>query len=156
MHAFLSPSKKSWVNYDDDKLFEAYSTHRAAALGTRKHALANELILLGQKLPDTTQTLNMYVNDCISLFMHPEVPLAYSENAFGTADAINYVEEHSLLRIFDYKSGFTAVTDTQLDIYGALFCLEYKKRPGELAFDFRIYQNDSVIEYQTGGALSWD
>ena len=33
----------------------------------------------------------------------------------------------------------------QLLIYAALFCLEYKFKPGEIEMELRIYQNDEVI-----------
>lgn len=30
-------------------------------------------------------------------------------------------------------------------IYAALFCLEYKIKPGEISFELRIYQNDEIF-----------
>lgn len=30
-------------------------------------------------------------------------------------------------------------------IYAALFCLEYKIKPGEINFELRIYQNDEIL-----------
>ena len=30
-------------------------------------------------------------------------------------------------------------------IYAALFCLEYKIRPGDIEIELRIYQNDEII-----------
>ena len=33
----------------------------------------------------------------------------------------------------------------QLEIYAALFCLEYRKKPGEIDMELRIYQNDDVL-----------
>jgi hypothetical protein len=32
----------------------------------------------------------------------------------------------------------------QLKIYAALFCLEYRFKPGEIQMELRIYQNDDV------------
>ena len=32
----------------------------------------------------------------------------------------------------------------QLQIYAALFCLEYHKRPDQFECELRIYQNDSI------------
>ena len=61
-HAFLSASKYHWINYDEEKIVEAYDKAMTAARGTRLHALAHDLISLGVKLPNTQQTLNMYVN----------------------------------------------------------------------------------------------
>ena len=33
----------------------------------------------------------------------------------------------------------------QLLIYAALFCLEYKIKPGEIQIECRIYQNDDIL-----------
>ena len=33
----------------------------------------------------------------------------------------------------------------QLEIYAALFCLEYKIKPGEIKIELRIYQNDDIL-----------
>ena len=33
----------------------------------------------------------------------------------------------------------------QLEIYAALFCLEYYKQPKDLGMEFRIYQNSEVL-----------
>ena len=30
-------------------------------------------------------------------------------------------------------------------IYAALFCLEYKVKPGEIDMELRIYQNDDIL-----------
>lgn len=146
-HAFLSASKYHWINYDDAKLVEAFDKSMNAALGTRLHALAKELIDLGIKLPNTQQTLNMYVNDCIGYRMKTEQVLMYSYNAFGTADAIDFKDR--LLRVFDLKNGETPTKETQLLIYAAFFCLEYKIRPNEIEYDLRIYQNDEIYPYET-------
>ena len=78
-HAFLSASKYHWIGYDEEKLDAAYRKHQAAAIGTRKHNLAKELIELGIKLPKSKKTLNMYVNDAIGYGMTPEVALKYSD-----------------------------------------------------------------------------
>ena len=143
-HAFLSASKYHWINYDQDKLDETYRRFRAAAIGTRKHALAAELIEMNVRLPRTRSTLNLYVNDAIGFKMTPEQVLYYSVNAFGTADAISYDERKKMLRIHDLKTGETPVSFHQLEVYEALFCLEYKLQPNEFQAELRIYQNDEV------------
>ena len=148
-HAFLSPSKHHWINYDDEKMLDRYDNHMTAALGTRLHAFAAEAIRLGRKQPNNTQTLNMYVNDAIGYYMEPEVSLFYSDNAFGTADAIGFDEETLMLRIFDLKNGTTRASEVQLEVYAALFCLEYKMKPGKIGYDLRLYQNDDVAEFHT-------
>src|SRR5690349_5801605 len=102
-HAFLSPSKPAWMNYDLDKLDKTYTTSQAARRGDELHALAHDLIRLGVKLPGKRTTLNLYVNDAIGYRMTPEVALKYSENAFGRADAISF--RKNKLRIHDLKTG---------------------------------------------------
>ena len=32
-------------------------------------------------------------------------------------------------------------------VYAALFCLEYKKKPGNINIELRIYQNNEVLVY---------
>lgn len=150
-HAFLSPSSPHWLNYEDERLLERYDNHMNAQLGTRLHNIAKELIDLGLNQPNTTQTFNMYVNDCIGYRMSTEIPLFATPNCFGTADAISYDEETGLLRIFDLKNGVTPTKFTQLEVYAALFCIEYKKRPMELEYDLRIYQSDEVRHSDTTG-----
>ena len=89
-HAFLSPSQYHWINYDNEKVIERYNTWKAAQRGTLLHELAATLISTGIKLPKSKKTLNQYVNDCIGFNMRPEQPLYFSENCFGTADAISF------------------------------------------------------------------
>ena len=33
----------------------------------------------------------------------------------------------------------------QVEVYAALFCLEYKVRPSDIKIELRIYKNDEVI-----------
>lgn len=143
LHAFLSASKYHWINYDDDKLVKSYSSFMAAQKGTELHAFASQCIKLGQKLPKSSKTLNMYVNDAIGFKMTPEQILLYSENCFGTADAISF--RKNFLRIHDFKSGTVAAHMEQLQIYAALFCLEYDVKPSDIDIELRIYQNDQIL-----------
>ncbi len=143
-HAFLSPSNPAWVNYEEDKLDRVFLNHMAARRGTELHALAANLIRLGVKLPDVEKTLNMYVNDGIGFGLTPEQILFYSENCFGTADACGF--RNNTLRISDLKTGLTEAAKTQLEVYAALFCLEYNFKPRDIRIELRIYQNDDVRE----------
>ena len=143
VHAFLGASKYHWLNYDEEKLIYTYKTHLAKMKGTELHEFAAMCIKLGQKLPKSKKTLNMYVNDAIGFKMQPEQPLYYSDNCFGTADAISF--RNGLLRIHDLKTGSTPARMEQLLIYAALFCLEYKIKPGEIEFELRIYQSDDIL-----------
>jgi hypothetical protein len=141
-HAFLSASQYHWINYSEDKLIDRYTTFKAAEQGTRLHDFAATCIELGQKLPRSKKTLNMYVNDAIGYKMTPEQILYFSENCFGTADTISF--RHGMLRIHDYKSGVVPAHIEQLMVYAALFCLEYKHKPGNIEMELRIYQNNDI------------
>lgn len=142
-HAFLGASKYNWINYDEQKLADSYNNFLATQKGTELHEFAATCIKLGQKLPKSPKTLNAYVNDAVGYKMTPEQVLCYSENCFGTADAISFRD--GKLRIHDLKTGAIPAHIEQLKIYAALFCLEYKKNPGKIDIELRIYQNDEVL-----------
>lgn len=142
MHAFLSPSSYHWLHYDEDKLDRMWTSAMAAKRGTEMHNLASELIRLGVKLPQSSKTFNMYVNDGIGYRMTPEQPLYYSDNCFGTADCAAF--RRNQLRIHDLKTGITPASMDQMRIYAGLFCLEYKFRPFDIKIELRLYQLDGV------------
>lgn len=145
-HAFLGASKYHWINYSDEKIASTYSNFLATLKGTELHEYAAFCIRLGQKLPSSSKspkTLNMYVNDAIGYKMTPEQILYYSENAFGTADAISFRD--NFLRIHDLKTGIIPAHIEQLEIYAAYFCLEYDIKPGDIGIELRIYQNNEVL-----------
>lgn len=148
-HAFLGASKYHWLNYSEEKVAESYLKQMAKEKGTELHEFAAQCIKLGVKLPKSKKTLNMYVNDAIGFKMTPEQPLFYSDNCFGTADAICFRKDkqtgRDLLRIHDYKSGVTPAHMEQLEIYAALFCLEYKIKPGNIDMELRLYQNNEIL-----------
>ena len=75
--------------------------------------------------------------------MDTEVVLFYSERFFGTADAISFRD--GVLRIHDLKTGKIPAHIEQLEVYAALFCLEYKVKPGDIDMELRIYQNDEIL-----------
>lgn len=143
LHAPFGASKSSWLRYDDKKAVEIYQNLKQKEMGTRLHAWAAETIKLGIKQPRSNKTLYAYVNDAIGFKMIPEVVLFYSDYFFGTADAISF--RNNVLRIHDLKTGTTPAKIEQLEIYAALFCLEYKIKPGEIEIELRLYQNDQVL-----------
>lgn len=145
-HAFLGASKYHWVNYDEEKLANSYLKFQATLKGTVLHEFAAQCIRLGQKLPKSQKTLNMYVNDAIGYKMTPEQILYYSDNCFGTADAIAF--RNGLLRIHDLKTGVTPAHMEQLEIYVALFCLEYKIKPSDIDVELRLYQLDEILVHK--------
>ena len=143
-HAFLSPSYYHWINYTPARLVERWTTMQAAAAGTAQHEYAHQEIRAGRH-SSYVGTLGMYINDCIEHKMQTEQVLFYSENAFGTADAISY--RYRTLRIFDLKTGRSKVSVHQLEVYVALFCLEYEIDPRSIKIELRIYQEDEVQIY---------
>lgn len=166
-HSLLAPSQPYWLDYSDEKLFQKFVSIHAQNMGTYLHELAEKLIRNRIKLKKTDKNVVLlhlldngipraaidmdriydnfvaYVNDAIGFQLTPEQPLVYSDFCFGTADAITF--RNNLLRIHDYKSGTTPAKMEQLMIYAALFCLEYKFKPGEIDMELRIYQNNEIL-----------
>ncbi len=143
LHAPFSPSQASWLRYDDEKALDVYTNKKASEMGTRLHEWAKKTIDLGLKQPRSKKTIYSYVNDAIGFKMDTEVVLFYSERFFGTADAISFRD--GLLRIHDLKTGKIPAHIEQLEVYAALFCLEYKVKPGDIDMELRIYQNDEIL-----------
>ena len=152
LHAPFSASQSAWLRYDDDKAKEAYERKKAAERGTRLHAWAKETIDLGIKQPKSKKTLYEYVNDAIGYKMSTEVVLFFTDRFFGTADAISFRKnpktDRHILRIHDLKTGVVGKADShieQLQVYAALFCLEYKVKPHEIDMELRVYKKDEVV-----------
>lgn len=129
-------------------MVKSYFSYLASKRGTELHELAAKLIFNKVRVEDTHETFNMYVNDAIEFGMKPEQVLYFSENCFGTADAILY--ENDLLRIHDLKTGVTPVQDKsgrlpQLEIYAALFFLEYDLDLRTTDIELRVYQNNDIL-----------
>ena len=170
-HALLSPSKSSWTNYDSqDKLYALFAASYAQEIGTLLHQLAATAIKYKVKIPKIAarpiillwllshgiprSIINVdnyvsnfvaYINDAIGFDMEPEVTLKYTDNAFGTADAIRFNDKKMSLRIHDYKSGVTKPCLRQLEVYAAYFCMEYHIKPKDLKMELRIYWQDDII-----------
>ena len=169
-HALLGGSRYAWVNYDEEKLFNYLSSSYAVTIGTLIHELAAKLIkhkirvtkeearkmivlhLVDNKVPRAVIDIERYlgnfcayVNDAIGFDMRPEQVLKYSDNAFGTADAIAYNEKKRFLRIHDYKSGVSQPSLHQLEVYAAFFCMEYHIQPKDISMELRIYWMDEII-----------
>ena len=146
LHAPFSASQSSWLRYDDDKAIEVYLNKQAAVVGTKLHEWAKNTIDLGIKQPRSKKTLYAYVSDAIGFKMSTEVVLYYSNRFFGTADAISFRD--GMLRIHDLKTGKSGKIEDhieQLEVYAALFCLEYKVKPGDINIELRVYKNDEVL-----------
>lgn len=169
-HAFLGASKYHWINYETEDLQQRLRNSYFTEIGTLLHAeackhikhcfkLSNSdkksiiLELLDKGIPGNVldmidfdmvfNNLKNYVNDAIGYKMCPEIILYFSENCFGTADAIIF--RNGLLRIHDLKTGSVPAHMEQLRIYAALFCLEYKTKPSDIEMELRIYQNNEIL-----------
>ena len=172
-HATFAPSNPSFLNYslereDEDVIFQRFAAQYSAQIGTIVHDFAQERILYNQKLHKTNRSdllirllksgvppivINMdyifnnlipYVNDSISFRMDPEVILKYSDDCFGTADAICFRDKELLIN--DLKTGRSTVHMDQLLTYAALFYLEYKAAPETTTTILRIYQANDILE----------
>lgn len=145
LHAPFTASQSTWLRYDDEKALSVYANKKAAEIGTRIHDWASETIKLGLKQPKSKKTVCAYVNDAIGYGMDTEVVLFYSERFFGTADAICF--RNNLLRIHDLKTGKVGKIEShmeQVEVYAALFCLEYKVNPKDIRIELRVYKCDDV------------
>lgn len=143
-HAHLSPSKYSWIRYDDEKFERTYLSRLAAARGTAEHEYAAMAIKLGKRQPATKETLNMFVNDSIRWKLEPEVGFFANEIFFGHADAAGF--RKNVFRVSDLKTGVTETSMDQCKCYVALFCIEYDMNPFDFAAEMRIYQNNEIRE----------
>lgn len=146
LHAFLSASNYHWINYTDEKLEHRWTAAMAAARGTALHKFAHDAIGLGIKLPANGNTVNSYVNDGIGYKMQCEQVFFYSDNCFGTADTAIF--KRNKLRVHDLKTGIAPTSVHQLEVYGALFCLEYRIKPFDIEMEFRIYQSKEVQVFE--------
>ena len=171
LHAPFSASQYQWLNYSQEKMIDSYFRKLIPQMGTVLHDYARQRIthfikmskqdgkavlnfLLENDIPREIidierilDTMIPYVNDAIGYRMTPEVVIRYSDFFFGTADAINYNEKKRFLRIHDFKSGEHPAKMEQLEIYTALFCLEYGFKPVDIEAELRIYQNGEVVVY---------
>lgn len=169
-HATLTPSQPHWLRYSEEQLFQKYVSTYMPMVGTSLHELAETLIKnnlklkKGDKLAVLSHLLNdgiprsvidmeriygnfmTYVNDAIGFKLVPEQILYYSPYCFGTADTISF--RNNFLRIHDLKTGTAPAKMEQLMVYAALFCLEYKIKPGEIDIELRIYQNDEILHHE--------
>jgi hypothetical protein len=140
-HAFLSPSQYHWINYNHARLLQRWTAAQAGAYGNMQHEYAQQEIK-AKRESGLIGTVGQYINDAIRYRMETEQVLYYSENCFGTPDAISFVR--NLLRIHDLKTGKVTASFHQLETYAALFCLEYGHDPFRIKIELRIYQADEV------------
>lgn len=178
-HALFSPSQPAWSNDQTaEDVLTRYYRSLAQVIGTAVHEEAYDCIVTSTRYTKneakkalTKKLLTYkpnyipresfdadflannfvnYVNDAIGYMMKPEQALYYSKWCAGTADAIMYDEKKKILRIHDLKTGAVPAKFLQLELYSALFFLEYGKflgiNPGEVSVELRIYQGGEINE----------
>ena len=169
-HAFLSASQSSWRNKNAEELIDAKKNSFSQQIGTLLHVYAADCIKYKEKLRKSDErgvkfdlmrkgipeyaidmhriypTFMSYVNDAVGYGLNPEMVLYYSNECYGTADAIDM--DGKLLRIHDLKTGAKPAKMDQLMIYAGLFFLEYGVNPGAIQTELRIYQMDEVLVYE--------
>ena len=89
------------------------------------------------------EAVKFYINDGIGYKMTVEQPVVYSDKIYGTMDTVCFND--NLLRIHDLKTGSHEADMEQLEVYAALFCLEYDFKPSELEFELTLYQWDGKV-----------
>ena len=154
-HALFGASNYAWLKYDPEKAIRFYNAILARKKGVELHDTARRCIDNGLQLKGRNY-LSKYVNDAIGYRMRTEQPLKFTNNFFGTSDAIIFDEKNSLLRIHDLKTGETPAKLDQLLIYDALFCLEYHINPMDIEHELRIYQinNDILADNPDGSQVA--
>lgn len=170
-HALFGGSNYHWIHYTSEDFVNKYRSSIAAKIGTAIHDAAQTLIEGRIKISENDWNLvrfvleengfprnidcvpiltNLipYVNDAIAYGMDTEILLYFSENFYGTADAISFDEKKKFLRIHDLKTGLVPGHMEQLLIYMALFCLSYKYQPYDIKAELRIYQGGEILYFK--------
>lgn len=130
--------KYDLVNY----IYTKYTKANTEPLSSYGEALIDQLDYIPNEV---FEAIMHYVNDGISYKMKVEWPVKFSNRVFGHADTIIFSNKNKLLRIHDLKTGSHEANIEQLEIYAALFCLEYAIRPSEIEVELRLYQWDGIV-----------
>lgn len=151
LHSFASGNIKAYESYDEENLddvrkgFRNYVRGRYPLDQDKTSALAFMFLDNMRYVPEESWlSVAQFINDGCQYKMNSEQPLWYSDNAFGTTDAISFYRNK--LRIHDLKTGDTPAKIMQLNIYAALFCLEYHKHPDQIKIELAIYQFGNVTK----------
>ena len=117
--------------------------------GTVPEYAMNLITHLGTVRKEVFEALECYINDGVGYKMNTEWPIKYSDEVFGHADTLSFRD--NFLRIHDMKTGDNPAHMEQLQIYAALFCLEYGPmynfKPSDIQIELRLYQWDEIIVF---------
>jgi len=129
------------------EIYKDVETHIYEKYSSAEYGLSSygrTLIFNMKYVPEETfSTVKSYINDCVVSKMETEVLVDFSENFFGTADAVRFDGKH--LMIFDLKTGATPAKIEQPVIYACLYLLKYRLDPKEVSVEVRIYQSNDIL-----------
>lgn len=130
-------------------IFSKYSYVDSKTMETRLGYYGSTLLHFMKYLPEETfGTIKTYVNDCVAAKMDTEVRIEFSENFFGTADAIRF--DDKTLKVFDLKTGVMPAKIEQPIIYACLYLLSNRIDPKQVPVEVRIYQNNDILQATPG------
>lgn len=135
-------SKKTLQDEIENHIYQRYFDDKYQDLRKDGKPLLSMSRELAGNIYDTVKD---YINDGIGYKMMVEQPLVYNDDFFGTADSI--VFRDGMLRIHDLKTGTLPAKMEQLQVYAALFCLEYKTKPSEVDMELRLYQSNEIVVF---------
>ena len=151
LHSFACGNIKAYESYDEENLddirkgFRNYVRGRYPLDQDKTASLAFAILDNMRYVPEESWlSVAQFINDGCHYKMNPEQALWYSDNAFGTTDAISFYRNK--LRIHDLKTGDTPAKMLQLHLYAALFCLEYHKQPDQIKMELAIYQFGEIAK----------
>jgi len=132
-------SKSQLISGIENYIYQKYYDEKKGELATVAVPI---LMIAPQTIDIVYDTIKNYINDGIGFRMIPEQVLMFSEEFFGTADTIVFWD--NTLRIHDLKTGVSGEME-QLEIYAALFCLEYDVKPMDIQMELRLYKQNEVL-----------
>jgi len=138
-------SNKETFNSIDEYIFNKYYDQEMDSISKTGNRILSCLKQVTKNQPEFIENIRAYVNDAIGYKMYPEVVLYFTDEFFGTTDALIFNEKERLLRVHDLKTGVSIVHVEQLMGYAALFCLEQNIDPLTINYELRIYQGNDIL-----------
>lgn len=150
LHSFACGNIKAYESYDEENMDDVRKGFRNFVRGRyrlddeKTAPLAFSFLDNMHYVPEESwRSVAQFINDGCQYKMNAEQALYYSDNAFGTTDAISFYRNK--LRIHDLKTGDIPAKMLQLELYAALFCLEYHKQPEQIKIELAVYQFGEVL-----------
>jgi hypothetical protein len=138
-------STKEMLNAIDEFIFNKYYIEKTDSVSKDGQRILQCLKQTIKAQPELLENIRLYVNDAIGFKMYTEVVLYFTDEFYGTSDAVIFNDKDKLLRIHDLKTGSSVVHIEQLLGYAALFCLEQRIDPLTIDYELRIYQGNDIL-----------